>query len=130
MKTEITHLPGSELEIMMALWECGAPATRSEIEEKLTENKWAPTTVLKFLSRLTEKGFISCEQESGGKKNIYSALVSEDEYLNFESASTFGKLCGHSVKSLVANLYENNAISDSDLSELVNFIDSTRKNKG
>lgn len=130
MEKEISHLPSSELEIMMALWECKAPATRTEIEEKLTENKWAPTTVLKFLSRLTEKGFISCEQMQGGKKNIYSALVSEDEYLNFESASTFGKLCGHSVKSLIANLYENNAISDSDLSELMNFIDDTRKNKG
>ena len=126
MEKNLVHLPTAELELMMAIWACEAPATRAEIEEKLSEKKWAATTVLKFLSRLTEKGFLSCESMADGKKNRYAALVSEEEYLAFESSSTMGKLCGRSVRSFIANLYENKTISDEDLSELQSFLDEAK----
>ena len=61
-----------------------------------------------------------------GKKNRYAALVSEEEYLAFESGSTMGKLCGRSVRSFIANLYENKTISDEDLSELQSFLDEAK----
>ena len=53
----------------------------------------------------------------------------EEEYLEFESNSVLGKFCGRSVKSLVANLYENNTINDSELDELQKFIDEAKKNR-
>lgn len=126
-RKEIIHLPNSELEIMMAIWEAGEPVTRTYIEEKLAEKKWAPTTILKFLSRLTEKGFLHCDPAASGKKNLYTALVSEKDYLAFESGSVLGKFCGRSVKALVANLYENNTIDDSELDELQKFIESAKQ---
>lgn len=128
-KKDIIHLPNSELEVMMAVWEAKKPVSRTEIEELLDKDrKWAPTTLLKFLSRLTEKGFLSCEAMADGKKNLYTALVSEEEYVEFESGSVIGKLCGRSVKSLIANLYENNTISASELDELQEFIKNARQN--
>ncbi len=128
-KKELVHLPNSELEIMMAIWEAGKPVSRLEIDEKISEKNWQAPTVLKFLSRLTEKGFLKCEKPEGGKTNLYTALVSEEEYLEFESNSVLGKFCGRSVKSLVANLYENNTINDSELDELQKFIDEAKKNR-
>lgn len=129
-KKEIVHLPNAELEVMMAVWEAKEPVSRPEIE-KLLENghKWAHTTILKFLSRLTEKGFLSCEPMADGKKNIYTALISEEEYLAFESTSVIGKLCGRSVKSLIANLYENNAISNDELDELQEFLENAKRKR-
>ena len=128
-KKELVHLPNSELEIMMAIWEAGKPVSRLEIDEKLSEKNWQAPTVLKFLSRLTEKGFLKCEKPEGGKTNLYTPIVSEEEYLEFESNSVLGKFCGRSVKSLVANLYENNTINDSELDELQKFIDEAKKNR-
>ena len=128
-KKELVHLPNSELEIMMAIWEAKKPVSRPEIDEKLSEKNWQAPTVLKFLSRLTEKGFLICENPEGAKTNFYTALVSEEEYLEFESNSVLGKFCGRSVKSLVANLYENNTINDSELDELQKFIDEAKKNR-
>ncbi len=126
-KKEIIHIPSSELEIMMAIWEADGPVVRTYIDEKLAEKKWQPTTILKFLSRLTEKGFLKCDPAASGKKNVYTPLISEEEYLEFESGSVLGKFCGRSVKALVANLYENNTIDDSELDELQKFIESAKK---
>ena len=39
MEKNLVHLPTAELELMMAIWACEAPATRAEIEEKLSEKK-------------------------------------------------------------------------------------------
>ena len=128
-KKELVHLPNSELEIMMAIWEAKKPVSRPEIDEKLSEKNWQAPTVLKFLSRLTEKGFLKCEKPEGAKTNIYTALVSEEEYLEFESNSVLGKFCGRSVKSLVANLYENNTINDSELDELQKFINEAKQKR-
>ena len=128
-KKELVHLPNAELEIMMAIWEAKKPVTRMEIDSEIAAKNWQPTTVLKFLSRLTEKGFLKCEKPEGGKTNLYTPLVSEEEYLEFESNSVLGKFCGRSVKSLVANLYENNTINDSELDELQKFIDEAKKNR-
>ncbi len=128
-KKELVHLPNSELEIMMAIWEAKKPVSRLEIDEKISEKNWQAPTVLKFLSRLTEKGFLKCEKPEGAKTNIYTAIVSEEEYLEFESNSVLGKFCGRSVKSLVANLYENNTINDSELDELQKFINEAKQKR-
>ena len=128
-KKEIIHIPNAELEIMMAIWEAGKPVSRLEIDSKISEKNWQAPTVLKFLSRLTEKGFLKCEKIEGSKMNLYTPLISEEEYLEFESKSVLGKFCGRSVKSLVANLYENNTINDSELDELQKFINEAKKNR-
>lgn len=105
--------------------------TRSEIEARLGEKqKWGPTTILKFLSRLADKGFVRCEARSGRQMNLYTALISEDAYLSAESKSILGRLCSRSVKNLVAHLCENQTIGDRELEELQAFIEEKRRNGG
>ena len=65
------RLPDTELEVMKALWASErAPVPRSSLEEALRDRGWATNTFNTYLSRLTEKGFVSCEKR--GKTNYYT----------------------------------------------------------
>lgn len=116
------RLPDSELEIMMIIWEAHGPVSSAYICEKLDGKKeWKVTSVLTFLARLTKKGFVDCKRE--GKYNSYSALISEEDYMQNQSQSFLEKLYGNSLTTFVSSLYSSKAISDKDLSELREYID-------
>ena len=126
MSRTTKRLPDSELEIMIIIWEAKEPVTSAYVSEKLKDRKdWKITSVLTFLARLTEKGFLACKRE--GKINIYTALIGEREYLENESKSFLEKLYGNSLTTFVSSLYHSNAISDRDLAELRLFIDRATK---
>lgn len=128
MSKKIKRLPDSELDIMLVIWEAGKPVSRAYIDERLKEKKnLAVTTVLTYLSRLIEKGFVSCERQ--GKMNIYSAAVNEEDYLASESKYFLEKLYNGSLKTFVAALYNNNAISDDEISELQEFLNKAREGR-
>lgn len=130
MKDKIVHLPNSELEVMMILWEAKGEVSRSYIDEKLQgKQTWGVTTVLNLLARLVDKGFVKVNQGGKGKSNSYEAIISEEDYLEFESKSVLGRLCSRSMTNLVANLYKNNSLSESDLDELQAFLDKAKKGR-
>ena len=117
----IPRLPDAELEIMKIVWKCGEGTTSAHICQELEGKKdWAVTTVLNFLARLVDRGFISVRRN--GKINIYTPLVDEEKYLESESRSFLARLHGNSLKSLVASLYSGDAISRDDLEELKRYI--------
>lgn len=116
------RLPDSELELMMSIWKLNRPATRFEIEDGMGEDRQlGATTVLSFLSRLEEKGFLKVEKE--GKTNVYTALVSYEEYSRKESSNILKKMYQNSVKNFVAALYDGEGISEQELKELRDYID-------
>jgi len=128
MHKKIKRLPDSELDVMLVIWKAGKPVSRAYIEERLREKKnLAVTTVLTYLSRLIEKGFVSCERQ--GKMNIYSAAIKEEDYLASESKYFLEKLYKGSLKTLVASLYNNDAISDEEISELQEFLDKAKEGR-
>ncbi len=119
---ELKTLPNSELELMMILWRAGEPLTRMEIEERLPKQRTlSKTTVLSFLSRLEEKGFVLVEKE--GRNNRYLPLVQESDYLKQESGSILKKLYGSSVKKFVAALYDGDGLSKEQIAELKDYLD-------
>ena len=116
-------LPNSELELMMILWKAGKPLTRTEIEERLPrKRKLSKTTVLSFLSRLEEKGFVRVEKE--GRNNLYFPLVEEQDYLEQESGTILERLYGSSVKKFVASLCDGDRLSKAEIDELKEYLDS------
>ncbi|QHQ61914.1 BlaI/MecI/CopY family transcriptional regulator [Anaerocolumna sedimenticola] len=126
MNKMIKRLPDSELEIMMIIWEAKEPVTSAFVSEKLKYKKvWKITSVLTFLARLVDKGFLSSTRE--GKVNIYSPLIGEQEYLESESKSILEKLYGNSLTNFVNALYNSKAISEEDITELRQFIDKASK---
>ena len=105
MKQEIHRLPDSELELMQAIWQCEPPVSRSDLEAHLSKNRYlAPTTILTFLTRLCEKGFLTVERR--GKTNCYTPLISEKDYLAQESRSILNRLYGGSLKAFATALVD------------------------
>ncbi len=128
MKDKIIHLPNSELELMMILWEADGAVQRSYIDERIAEHQtWGVTTILNLLARLEKKGFVKVESLGKGKSNLYSAIITEEEYLESESRSVLGRLCGRSVTNLVASLYKNRKVDEKELDELQAFLNEHRK---
>ncbi|HIX90754.1 MAG TPA: BlaI/MecI/CopY family transcriptional regulator [Candidatus Agathobaculum pullicola] len=115
------RLPDAELEVMQAVWSLEAPVTAAEVQRKVPSD-WKTTSVLTFLSRLCDKGFLSCEKE--GRQNQYTPCVTQEEYLQRESRSFVERVCGGSVKNLVASLSDAGALTAHDIDELRAFLDA------
>ena len=86
------RLPDTELEVMKALWDTGPDTPRSTLEERLSPFGWAANTVNTYLSRLADKGFVSVRR--AGKSNLYTPLVSREEYQTFDSRTVVSRLYG------------------------------------
>lgn len=126
MNNPIPRLPDAELEIMKIIWESGGECTSVYILEKLQGKKdWVLTTILNFLTRLADRGFLTIRKV--GKTNVYKPVIDETAYLESESRSFLERLHGNSFKSLVSALYSGNAISQEDLQELQHYIDEKAK---
>lgn len=123
------RLPDSELEMMMIIWDVGRPVTRAEIEMQLPkERQLSATTILSFLSRLQEKGFVDVYRE--GKTNVYKAVVPKEEYLQEESRSIWKRLYQNSVGNFMTALGSGEELSEEDLDELQEFLDRERRERG
>ena len=120
------RLPDTELEVMKALWASErAPVPRSSLEEALRDRGWATNTFNTYLSRLTEKGFVSCEKR--GKTNYYTPQVRQADYLAFESGAVLNKVFGSSLKGFVASLARGGALRDGELDELQQYLEELRR---
>ncbi len=117
------RIPDSELEIMMIIWDAKEGVTSDYIMERL-DKTWVKSTVLNFLSRLAERGFVKYHKE--GRMNIYQPLINKEDYLQKESKSFLKKMHHNSLVSLVASLYNGESISKKDLEELKSFIEEAK----
>ena len=125
MKTSIKRLPDGEFTILKVIWQLPNPTTSAQIMEKLGEdNHWKPQTLLTVLARLTEKGFL--ESVRKGRERQYTALISEDEYLEVETSDFLKRYSGHSMGGLVKTLFSSNSLSDNELDELRSLLDQNK----
>lgn len=106
----------SEYAIMRILWNADAKMTVADVVAKLDGNDWTASTVSTFLQRLLKKNVIACDKK--GKTNLYYPLLKQSEYDLSETENFLSKLYKGSVKNLVAALYENEKLSNEELSDL------------
>ena len=118
----IPRLPDAELMVMNIIWKSEGEVSSAHVAKMLEGQKdWTVTTILTFLSRLTERGFLTVRKEK--RQNLYKAVIKESTYIESESKSFLERFHGNSITSLVATLCGNNTISKVDLAELRRFID-------
>lgn len=122
------RLPDSELELMMIIWDAGKPMTRTEIEERLPQKRrLSATTILSFLSRLEEKGFVRVQKD--GRSNVYEPLIQKEAYLRAESRSIWKRLYQNSIGNFMTALGQGDDLTEQDLDELQEFLDRKRKER-
>lgn len=115
------QISDSELELMKIVWAAGGTALYAQIMEALAAagRTWQKNTVITLLSRLVEKGFLTVRKL--GRRNEYTAAVSEADYQAAQTQVLVNKLYAGSAKGLVAALIRQEAISPGDYEELKRF---------
>lgn len=117
----MVRLPDAEFEVMQALWSCGGISVPTLVlSEKLTKERKAQT-ILTLLARLENKEMISSEKV--GKERIWTAHITEDEYLSFEAKNIVDKMYHGSLHGLVNAFYDGKKLSEEDASALLTWID-------
>lgn len=128
MSKDLKKLGEAELEIMQAIWDSGNPVTSNYILKELQgRRKWQLSTLMTSLARLSDKGFVNCDRSTGS--NLYTAVISENEYKAGASRNFLEKLYNNSIQNMVATLYSNKAIKDSDLEELRIFLNKLEEER-
>lgn len=122
MNKPIKNLGEAELEIMQVIWRAETPVTSNYILKELQgRRKWQLSTLMTSLSRMAEKGFVNCDRSMG--VNLYTPIISESDYKAKESKNFLERLYNNSIQNMVATLYSNKEIKDSDIAELRKFLD-------
>ena len=122
MKSNVKKLGEAELEIMQVIWDSEEKVSSGYILKELQGRRsWQLSTLMTSLARLAEKGFVDCDRSGGG--NRYSAKISENDYKAGASRNFLDRLYNNSLRNLVATLYSNRMIDDSDVSDLRDYLD-------
>ncbi|NBI86370.1 BlaI/MecI/CopY family transcriptional regulator [Lachnospiraceae bacterium] len=122
MGNKLKKLGEAELEIMQVVWDSENPVTSNYILKELQgRRKWQLSTLMTSLARLSDKGFINCDRSTGS--NLYTSVISENEYKAGASKHFLEKLYNNSIQNMIATLYNNRQIKNSDIEELRDFLD-------
>ncbi len=122
---KIRKLPESELKIMMTIWDNDPPVARNVLSKQLADQSWSDPTILTMLSRLVKKGYLSCEKQ--GNKNLYTPLITRDEYMLTESMSFGEKVQNVSITSLMTAFVQSRGITKDEIDELEKMIREFRR---
>jgi len=107
-----------ELELMKVIWSKGGTALYAEVVEglELKGNSLTKNTILSLLSRLIDKGVLKTSKT--GRRNIYTAIVTENEYQADQTIRFLDKVYEGSTKGLVATLIAKDLLSRKDYDDL------------
>lgn len=121
---EERNLSSSETTIMKAIWDTGEDISIPDLIELLRTNynkDYARTTVVTFLIKLSDKGFVRTYRK--GKLSYAHAMKSEDYYktkiINEELEYWFSG----DVANLCSALHKGGNLTEDDRANLKSFID-------
>lgn len=117
----VQQVSNSELELMKIIWANGGRALYAQILEGLSKAgfTWQKNTIITLLTRLVEKGLLKTNKI--GRRNEYTAVVSEADYQAEQTQALLNKLYEGSAKGLVAALIQREMLSTEDYEELKQF---------
>ena len=118
----IRKLPDAEFDVMVALWDCDvSPVNTAYLMENVGKHKgWKAPTLISFLSRLEEKGFIHSEKR--GKERQYYADAVKEDYIKLVTIDFIEKYhCGSLVK-MVDTVYGEGTETMGDLDEMKKWL--------
>lgn len=112
------QISDAELDIMKIIWANGGPTLFAYIMEELAVKgkTWQKNTVIMLLSRLMDKGYLKAKKT--GRRNEYTALVSESEYQTAQTRNLLNKVYEGNAKGLVSTLIQSDLLTDEEYREL------------
>lgn len=120
----LQQISDAELEIMRIVWGNPEKVTLFPyiMEELATRGKpCQKNTLMVLLSRLMNKGFLNARKI--GRRNEYTALVSETEYQTAQTKNFLDKIYEGNAKGLVSNLIMGDLLTDEEYKELKKLLE-------
>ncbi len=112
----------AELEVLKTLWDRGALTVRDVMNDLHGRGRQvAYTTVLTFLSRLEQKGFV--KSDKSGLAYVYRPAVSRDKITSSRLRSLIEQLYDGAAGPLVLQLVREEKFSSDEIAELQKLID-------
>ena len=121
----IKKLPDAEFDVMKVVWANDPPITTNMVLEQLgKQREWKAQTVITLMLRLVDRGFLRTEKV--GKERTYYPLVGKEEYLKFETSNFVRQYHDNSVLGLISTLFDDKALDDKDIDELLRLAKERR----
>ena len=126
----VQQISDAELEIMKIVWGNTEEVTLFPyiMDELAARHKpCQKNTLIVLLSRLMNKGFLSAKKI--GRRNEYTALVSETEYQTAQTKNFLDKIYEGSAKGLVSNLISGDLLADDEYEELKRLLEKGKERR-
>ena len=111
----IKPLSAAEEQVMLAVWACRPPVTRRDIDRQLKQKGWAAATVLNFLYRLEEKGWVKRGREQN--HNTYTPVITRRAYGVWSMRQRLDTLFDGSLAEAVRALVSESGFGQSELEQ-------------
>lgn len=124
----VQQISDAELEIMKVIWGNPEEVTLFPYIMDGLAARGRPcqkNTLIVLLSRLMSKGFLSARKI--GRRNEYTALVSEAEYQTAQTKSFLDKIYEGSARGLVTNLIMGDLLTDGEYEELKRLLEKGKE---
>ena len=126
----LQQISDAELEIMKIVWGNTAEVTLFPYIMDGLAARGKPcqkNTLIVLLSRLMNKGFLRARKI--GRRNEYTALVSEAEYRAVQTRNFLDKIYEGSAKGLVSNLILGDLLAEEEYEELARLLEKGRETR-
>ena len=116
-------LPDAEFDVMNAIWEGAPPLNTSYLMQKIGNKKgWKAPTLISFLVRLEDRGFIASYKN--GKERYYIPLALKDEYIHYVTESFISQYHDGSFVSAMNAFFKDRNLSETDIDALLEWLKS------
>ena len=105
----------AEEQVMLAVWACPGAAARRDISQKLKATGWAAATVLNFLYRLEDKGWVKSGKEQN--RNTYTPTLTKRAYGVWTMRQRLDAVFGGDLAEAVRALVSESGCSQSQLEQ-------------
>lgn len=116
-------LPDAEFDVMAAMWAGEPPVNTAYLMEAVGKDKgWKAPTLISFLVRLEDRGYIVSEKK--GKERYYTPVADRDKYMQSVTEDFVEHYHGGSFVHLMDTLYKDKSLSEKDIDELLEWLKS------
>ncbi len=115
-------LPEAEFDVMVALWNSKTlPVNTAYLMENVGKAKgWKAPTLISFLTRLEDRGFIHSEKR--GKERYYYVDAIKTEYVRNVTLEFLNRYHDGSFVNMLDLLYGNNSFTGDELEKLLKWL--------
>lgn len=124
--TKDIKISDAELKVLDVIWKEKSANSKIIVDEVQKNETWNRKTVHTLLKRLVEKGAVNAVKQ--GNIYMYTPVISKEDYQKKESKSFLKKIYNGSLSMLLTNFIEDEDISEEELDNLYELLDS-KKNK-